>query len=360
METNESALTVKRAEREYAVDPLFQKRSAIFDSGGAKGLLLNVLSVHNGYELVFDSLDMVEDTIVDGAGHAVGGETESELCKLIQMVLPNNWHEQEICPEYAERKKGSVIAMVNLLGSELPDEDPFMVARDSTLHATQDIPPTSVGLTSSIAEGASNTQAHVKTSDEDGPIDFVAAALAGGNGGDSSAMDVDRTFDNYDQGGGGYASDDPDVVPFTLTEGGMSSIPGSQNVLEARLNRIEAREHEVEAMDQPALEFYAAADDPNAEYTYFNREKLATWEGPGHWKHKVKASKKSVAEDDEYMDEDGNVVKAAKTRGPRKMFKLDFSAPAPENLAALLQPAGASPHFALLHLSFLCPSLFTA
>lgn len=42
----------------FTIDPLFQQTSAQFDEGGAKGLLLNNLSVFRGCEIVFDSGDI--------------------------------------------------------------------------------------------------------------------------------------------------------------------------------------------------------------------------------------------------------------------------------------------------------------
>jgi condensin complex subunit 2 len=44
-------------ELEFAVDPLFKKASADFDEGGAKGLLLNHLSIDSEGRIVFDSSD---------------------------------------------------------------------------------------------------------------------------------------------------------------------------------------------------------------------------------------------------------------------------------------------------------------
>ncbi|MCO5582643.1 hypothetical protein L7F22_036541 [Adiantum nelumboides] len=52
------ALNVKKFDVAFTVDPLFNQMSAQFDEGGAKGLLLNILSVYNGCKLVFDSSDV--------------------------------------------------------------------------------------------------------------------------------------------------------------------------------------------------------------------------------------------------------------------------------------------------------------
>lgn len=64
LESSLEALNVKKFDLTFAVDPLFHKTSAQFDEGGAKGLLLNNLSVYNGCNIVFDSMD-VPDTTMD-------------------------------------------------------------------------------------------------------------------------------------------------------------------------------------------------------------------------------------------------------------------------------------------------------
>lgn len=63
LESNLDALNAKKIDLEFMIDPLFRKTSAAFDEGGAKGLLLNHLSVHHvlhGCELVFDSVDAID------------------------------------------------------------------------------------------------------------------------------------------------------------------------------------------------------------------------------------------------------------------------------------------------------------
>lgn len=52
---------MKKLELEFAVDPLFKKASADFDEGGAKGLLLNHLSIDSEGRIVFDSSDDTAD-----------------------------------------------------------------------------------------------------------------------------------------------------------------------------------------------------------------------------------------------------------------------------------------------------------
>lgn len=56
-----ASLQLKKLELEFAVDPLFKKASADFDEGGAKGLLLNHLSIDSKGRIVFDSSDDAGD-----------------------------------------------------------------------------------------------------------------------------------------------------------------------------------------------------------------------------------------------------------------------------------------------------------
>jgi len=54
-------LQLKKMELEFSVDPLFKKASADFDEGGAKGLLLNHLTIDAQGRIAFDSSDDVRE-----------------------------------------------------------------------------------------------------------------------------------------------------------------------------------------------------------------------------------------------------------------------------------------------------------
>lgn len=79
LEPSFDAINMKSVDLAFTVDPLFQKTSAQFDEGGARGLLLSNLSVYGGCTLAFDSHifppEVLEST-------AEGGVVEK---KLIQM-----------------------------------------------------------------------------------------------------------------------------------------------------------------------------------------------------------------------------------------------------------------------------------
>ncbi|ORX52410.1 barren [Hesseltinella vesiculosa] len=60
-----SSLAVKKLDVDFSVDPLFKKTSADFDEGGARGLLLNVLSLDQDGKIIFDSSDARPEQVDD-------------------------------------------------------------------------------------------------------------------------------------------------------------------------------------------------------------------------------------------------------------------------------------------------------
>lgn len=78
-----AALSVKKFDLEFAVDPLFKKTSADFDEGGATGLLMNHLGVDRTGRVVFDAGDVeIEDETtgeMDEQDEAIADEDDAEL-----------------------------------------------------------------------------------------------------------------------------------------------------------------------------------------------------------------------------------------------------------------------------------------
>ncbi|KAF8451497.1 condensin complex subunit 2/barren [Terfezia claveryi] len=96
-----SSLQLKKLELEFSVDPLFKKASADFDEGGAKGLLLNHLSIDNKGRIVFDSSDDVEDVIEEEADDQNEVQSENiDINRLRQQFFLdlNELDELDVCP----------------------------------------------------------------------------------------------------------------------------------------------------------------------------------------------------------------------------------------------------------------------
>ena len=73
-----ASLQLKKLELAFAVDPLFKKASADFDEGGAKGLLLNHLSIDSEGRIVFDSSDDAGDASLPSENAQEETEAQSD------------------------------------------------------------------------------------------------------------------------------------------------------------------------------------------------------------------------------------------------------------------------------------------
>ncbi|KAJ8069805.1 hypothetical protein OCU04_000221 [Sclerotinia nivalis] len=97
--TSFSALQLKKFELEFSVDPLFKKASADFDEGGAKGLLLNHLSIDSKGRIVFDSSDDAGDASAEGRGRRRKDdaieEDQEEVIESANVTLKDDENEDE-------------------------------------------------------------------------------------------------------------------------------------------------------------------------------------------------------------------------------------------------------------------------
>eukprot|EP01135_Chromosphaera_perkinsii_P004742 Nk52_evm14s295 gene=Nk52_evmTU14s295 len=99
-QTNLDSINVKKMDLEFDVDPLFKKTSAEFDEGGAKGLLLNHLCVHNGCELIFDSTDACDVISMDDTVKENNVEVNiSELSEMLINVC-DGIGDKSVCPSF--------------------------------------------------------------------------------------------------------------------------------------------------------------------------------------------------------------------------------------------------------------------
>lgn len=71
LERNLASITLKRIDTGLEVDPMFHKLSAAFDEGGAGGMLLNRLAVHDSCDIAFDSTEACDVDGTRGAGYVL-------------------------------------------------------------------------------------------------------------------------------------------------------------------------------------------------------------------------------------------------------------------------------------------------
>jgi len=104
LEKNIANIDANKYDLEFDVDPLFQKTSAKFDEGGAKGLLLNNLFVNPDLNLMLDSHGTKELQSLDS--QVIGGKLRISLTKSDLKDLPSGdiWN-MKLCPELTTFKQ---------------------------------------------------------------------------------------------------------------------------------------------------------------------------------------------------------------------------------------------------------------
>eukprot|EP00051_Salpingoeca_urceolata_P005019 m.69652 g.69652 ORF g.69652 m.69652 type:complete len:697 (-) comp14006_c0_seq1:222-2312(-) len=100
IENNPASLNVKKFDLEFDVDPLFRQTSAAFDEGGARGLLLNHLSVQHEGGLVFDSSETTHVPDDDGSAPAEEARIDAASLKAAFGRMAA-FDQLEVCPSLA-------------------------------------------------------------------------------------------------------------------------------------------------------------------------------------------------------------------------------------------------------------------
>jgi condensin complex subunit 2 len=169
-----SQIQIKKLELEFSVDPLFKKASADFDEGGAKGLLLNHLSIDSNGRIVFDSSDDKDerkdrDDEEDGEEALLPPEEEPELqdepAEIINKLafLKNRFlpdlarlDTQDVCPSLKGWDLNSSEGMTEIpfikALEDREDEDP--VAKDPGHESFHERPDMAFGFDDGFGLGA--------------------------------------------------------------------------------------------------------------------------------------------------------------------------------------------------------------
>lgn len=264
-----SSLQLKKLELEFSVDPLFKKASADFDEGGAKGLLLNHLSIDNKGRIVFDSSDDIEETIEEEAEDEEHlGSDDIDLNRLRQQFFPdlNELDELDVCPSLKTFDLGDPSGSLDI---------PFLKALDE--RNEQD---------DKDDDGNSNSQGYDDLGGFDDDDDFgmpgADGTMAFGDGGvvwaNETLADAAERFLTPSKPRSIYGEDDEgDNVNGRISEFGAGMGVGPQN------------------------------DDI---LSYFDEALKKNWAGPEHWKiRRIKDNTKPAA---------------ARPRKEKEVFEIDF------------------------------------
>ncbi|KAK0821654.1 hypothetical protein LTR57_012928 [Friedmanniomyces endolithicus] len=327
--TSFEQLRLKKMELEFSVDPLFKKAAADFDEGGAKGLLMNHLSIDGTGRIVFDSSDDVQEgsdeaerrDSMEPDGEQVEKESEEpvqppdgpiDMAGLAARFFPDldRLDEQEICPSLKTFELGAGEGSLDL---------PFLKAPDNW----RDEHPE--GLT---------------THHEDNLDDPNALPN------DAPAFDVDSDDDDAAAGAA-----DLDLPPSTgFGEGGEAWARDAALHPQMRVHDLQQRENdsdgdnggEVGTFDTNSaaygvtLQHRSDKDHQEANIlNYFDAtlhsNSNKNWAGPEHWKiARIKENTKAGASGEK------------KVRKEKEPFEIDFAAPMTGELAAQLYTKASS------------------
>ncbi|KAH0340897.1 barren, partial [Aureobasidium melanogenum] len=308
--TSFAQLQLKKMELEFSVDPLFKKASADFDEGGAKGLLLNHLSIDNTGRIVFDSSDDAQDDDESRRDSMVAGEEEKpdeeelkaappapiDISGLAARFFPDlsKLDTQDICPSLKTFELGGGSASMDLPFLKAPEDWRAQKEEEDNDDAR-----------SGIVLGDDDA---VGFDDDDGAFGgFDIPADAGfGEGGEAWAKEahVEPQLRPHDEGA------DVDAGVGVDAEGG-----------------------EVGGFDSNGNQFGVTlahrGDEHENILSYFDQALQKNWAGPEHWKiRKIKDAAKATP--------------ATTKKKEKEPFEIDFMSPMNQQLADLLYTSAPS------------------
>ncbi|KAL9580251.1 MAG: hypothetical protein Q9212_004605 [Teloschistes hypoglaucus] len=306
-----ASLQLKKFELEFSVDPLFKKASADFDEGGAKGLLLNHLSIDAEGRIVFDSSDDANDATaeVDDTKDQEPQDPDSEqkpeavdidMATLGSAFFPDlsQLDEHDICPSLKNFDLGDPAASLDI---------PFLKAPDDWRQersASRDEGP-ALGDQTGIVLDEDNAAGF---EDDDGLlVGFDTAGDAGfGEGGEiwaqSAAIEPQvRIHDGGYEEGIGHAEEGADVGSFDPQSNSFG---------------VSLR-HNERGVDHEDI------------MSYFDNALKKNWAGPEHWRiRRIKDVTKPAS--------------APTRRKEKEPFEIDFLSPLNQTLAEMIYTPAAS------------------
>jgi condensin complex subunit 2 len=307
-------LRLKKMELEFSVDPLFKKASADFDEGGAKGLLLNHLSIDSTGRIVFDSSDDAQADDLDESrrdsmepeGDGTVNEKEEEpisedgpvdIAALGMRFFPDleSLEEQDICPTMKTFELGGGDGAMDL---------PFLKAPENWRDERAE------------SQAGDNQDDHsgINLNDETSPfgMDDDDAGVGGFDMGPEAG---------FGEGGEAWARDaalQPQMRVFDALAGAESGddAGGEVGVFDTNANAYGV-----------TLQHRPDHDQENI-LNYFDNAMQKNWAGPEHWKiARIK---------------EANKEKPKTTRKEKEPFEINFDAPMSQEMAQAIYTTAAN------------------
>ncbi|KAL8759791.1 MAG: hypothetical protein Q9199_000515 [Rusavskia elegans] len=310
-----ASLQLKKFELEFSVDPLFKKASADFDEGGAKGLLLNHLSIDSEGRIVFDSSDDAKVAPAD-IEETESGEPREEvpskdahsitpiipdidLNSLASIFFPDlsQLEDHDICPSMKTFDLGDPSSSLDI---------PFLKSSEDSRQENLDVQDDGPALADQTGIVLDEDNAAGFGDDDDGLL-----------GGFDLAADAEF-------GAGGEAWAKSAAIDPTLRI--------HHGEYEGMREGVETNEHGVGTGsfdpkgNTKTVTLYHNDNDVNHEdiMSYFDNALKKNWAGPEHWRiRRIKDTNKPA----------GSAPAKRKEKAP---FEIDFLSPLEPSLAELV------------------------
>ncbi|KAJ8662196.1 hypothetical protein O0I10_001889 [Lichtheimia ornata] len=350
--TSFSSIALKKFDLDFAVDPLFKKTSADFDEGGARGLLLNHLSLDRECKIIFDASDASnadpesdkteledithDDDHMDADGNQIDNDSQHEEQ---QQPTETSQHEEEQ-PQPTETSQDDPMDVDNDGGAQPENEhgsEPQPTADEQQPNAIEESQQSQKEILVEIS------RLKARMPDIDALKDLqICPSLQGYNffsetdlnmpsldhdePGNILDGNVNLPNDNMDLPDFGVQDgfdDDFAVDFFDYDDGGPMDSP--DDPLMGEDDRLMGGEND-SAGNEPALheeDFLGALmnDDGNELFSYFDSTFAKNWAGPEHWKLRRPVSKIQSKPTTETDSHDGGETSRKKSR---QGFQIDF------------------------------------
>jgi len=310
LEESFANLNVKKFDVAFTVDPLFHQMSAQFDEGGAKGLLLNTLSVFQGCEIVCDSWVTPEKIMKSTDKVHAEFSTFIDMSFMkddIECVMNSLLKVTEISPTLKE-----ILKML---------DDPYRAVVED--------------------EAYSGSPGRCET---DFPWLENHEALSGEDGDEISTIDSHSGYNDYEEERGSLEGFQ-DVVNSTPQMGSWSEVTPDLDDFEGDLGDGEVEDSRVgDIMRHGSVEWLTASFGQSTQAN--------AWAGPDHWKYHKPRDAQHRMETVEVGCTEGSKKKGKK----QQHFVLDFENPLELDMSKFEPPENPNSTL-LVHRGGSCSSL---
>lgn len=321
LESNVASITVRKFDLEFDVDPLFHKMSKTFDEGGARGMLLNNLSVHDGCDIAFDSVDVAD----------VDAQPESRPESADKSFINSSGLAAALT---AACSSANIASLCPPLGSLYAELDSARAAIDRAINGKPKRLPgdTTVLDATMMAGGHDSTYIpsgdFAPVDDDDDDSDDGGAFFDAGMGMDMSGTGSDEAAWAQERRMRQSLGGDAEAAEVGGFESAYADFGGVQ-MDDAGIGARAAKAGGAAAMLCDAAGMFSASG-ASGDYAYFDSSRLAKfqshhWAGPGHAMWKFAKGAKG----------DKTGAGGGKTGKPKaakkKKFAVDFSGKAQQN-----------------------------